>query len=323
MARSEARLQFGVWEGVKELTPQGKLYYLVVLTEPTLNQAGIGALRESRWAKNSGLTAGEAAAALREVQGSEHVLVDTDTEEVFVRTLIRNDGVADQPNILKAACSAARLVQSPKLRKALAAELRKLPSKPPDRIAKGGGRFVHPDPHAVADELDPPQDPTPGRADSTEEAHPGVWTGLGITTGLNPSRSDPERFAKGSKPKGTGTLREPPGVGVGEGEAVPVLEIETWGVARTREKPPRRPRCPQHQHLAEDDPGPNCVPCRDVRVTTEATAGLEVRGRNLEQLMTVRRCRLCDAEGWRYEPGTRIPLAPYERCDHRQLRSAS
>lgn len=323
MPRSEARLHLGVWEGVKELSPLGKLYYFVVLTEPTLNQAGVGAVREGRWAKHAGLSADEAAACFREVQESRHIVVDPDTEEVLVRTLIRNDKVANQPNVLKAACAAAKLVQSPKLRKVLAEELRKLPAKPPDRITKGGGRFVHPDPHAVADELDPPQDPTPGRADSAEEAHPGVWTDLGTTTGLNPSRSDPERFAKGSKPKGTGTLPEPPGVGEGEGEAVPVLEIETWGVARAREKPPRRPRCPQHQHLAEDDPGPNCVPCRDVRVTIETTAGLESRSRNLEQLMTVRRCQLCDAEGWRYEPGARVPLTPYERCDHRQLRSAS
>ncbi len=34
-------------------------------------------------------------------------------------------------------------------------------------------------------------------------------------------------------------------------------------------RPPMKPRCPRHKHLPDDDPGPNCVGCRDARVAAE------------------------------------------------------
>jgi hypothetical protein len=35
---------------------------------------------------------------------------------------------------------------------------------------------------------------------------------------------------------------------------------------------PGRPRCPRHASLPSEDPGPNCVGCRDARLATERTA---------------------------------------------------
>lgn len=161
MARSEARLQFSIWrEGLDGLTPHARLMYVVLLTEPTVNHAGIGAVRSSRWARNSGLTLEEAEKALRELTDGQYLLIDEDTEEVFVRTLIRNDGVADQPNVLKGALREALHTASPALRKAIAAELRKLPPKQPDGVSKAGRPVVYPDPHATAELLDP-QNPSP------------------------------------------------------------------------------------------------------------------------------------------------------------------
>jgi hypothetical protein len=217
MARSEARLQFAIWRGVESLPPLAKLLYVVLLTEPTVNHAGVGALRESLWAQHAGLTADEASKALTQLQDERHVLVDTRTQEVLIRTIIRNDGVADQPNILKAACVAARLVQSPKLRAALAAELRKLPPKPPDVVTPAGRKFVHADPHAVAAELDPRPDPGPGVASDIPNGQVPQNPSQNPSPEPfgNPSGTLPDRNPSGTLPE---PFTEPPGVGVGEGE---------------------------------------------------------------------------------------------------------
>jgi hypothetical protein len=157
MARSHARLQFDIWRGgLGGLGPNEKLLYCVLLTEPTLNHCGIGAMRVSRWAKDASLTMEETEKALRHLSDGAYVYVDEDTEEVFVRTLIRNDGVADQPYVLKGALREALLASSPRIRKALAGELRKLPPRQPDGLSKTGRKVTYPDPHATADVLDPP-----------------------------------------------------------------------------------------------------------------------------------------------------------------------
>lgn len=156
MARSEARLHFDVMEGLRGLSKDAKLLYMgALLVEPTVNQAGIGALRERRWAKETELSPEETQRALGELDAGRFAFVDYDTEEIFVRTIIRRDKVAERPNVLWAACRVAEQVKSPRLRHELAKELRKLPPKPPDKPTKAGGVFVHPDPHAVADRIDP------------------------------------------------------------------------------------------------------------------------------------------------------------------------
>lgn len=168
MARSEARLQFGIWRGLDGLGADGKLLYAVLLTEPTINHAGVGAVRLALWARNASLTAEEAQKALASLVDSQHVLVDEETEEVFVRTMIRNDGVWKQPYVLKGALQEALLTNSAAIRRALATELRKLPPRQPDGVSKAGKPIHYPDPHAAADLLDPQDSPPPVRKPSTD-----------------------------------------------------------------------------------------------------------------------------------------------------------
>lgn len=164
MARSEARLQFGCWRtGLTGLGPHEKLLYCVLLTEPTLNHCGVGAVRMTRWAKDASLSIRETEKALAVLCDGEWVFVDDDTEELFVRSLIRNDGVVNQPYVLKGALREAVLTSSPRIRVALAAELRKLPPRPADGMSKAGKPVTYPDPHATADLLDPPGSPKPTR----------------------------------------------------------------------------------------------------------------------------------------------------------------
>jgi len=83
-------------------------------------------------------------------------VVDDDTEELLVRSFIRNDGVAGQPNVLKMALREAQQTASPRLRSTLATELRRLPPKRSDTAT-----MKYPDPHSMADLLDPEPFPNP------------------------------------------------------------------------------------------------------------------------------------------------------------------
>lgn len=212
MARSEARLQFGMWRaGLVGATAHEKLVYCVLLTEPTLNHAGVGAIRTSRWAKDASLTIEEAEKAIAGLCEGLWVLMDDDTEEVFVRTLIRNDKVAEQPYVLKGALKEALMTVSPRIRLALAAELRRLPARQEDGVSKSGRKVTYPDPHETADILDPPPTPKPSRkgfetlhdsvVDPSETHSEGKGEGEG--EGEGESSVGPNSSSVGARKRGT------------------------------------------------------------------------------------------------------------------------
>ncbi|MGL5908711.1 MAG: hypothetical protein ACRCZP_01840, partial [Phycicoccus sp.] len=203
MPRSHALLQFGALRGLHGCSRDEKLLYIAVLLEPTVNQAGVGARRVSRWAREAEMTEAEVEKALIGLDEKRYVLVDEETDEILVRTIIRRDGVAEKPNVLWAAVRQAVLVESPRLRKVLAGELRKLPAAPPPKTLASGKTFVYADPHAVADTLDPtPPDPAQEPVDNSPE---------------NPSRTLPEPFPNSPAEKGSRTYPRTPGGGGGGG----------------------------------------------------------------------------------------------------------
>lgn len=206
MARSEARLQFGIWQqGLRGLSHGAKLLYVVLLTEPTVNHAGVGAMRIERWADEASLTIEDVEKALAELGRKPQVIVDHGTHEVLVRSLIRNDGVADQPYVLKGALKDALRTASPTLRRVLASELRRLPPRKPDGVSKAGKPVIYPDPHAVAEQLDPSDPQTPYGNPIERVSEP---------TAVSPQTLSRRALAKGSG-KGVETLG---GGGRGGGE---------------------------------------------------------------------------------------------------------
>lgn len=80
---------------------------------------------------------------------------------------------------------------------------------------------------------------------------------------------------------------------------------------------PRKPRCTNHAGLPDDDPGPNCLSCRDTRLLAERQATVD----HLGGRMVIRACGLCDGDGYRLIPGRRVPITPYVRCDHQRDRA--
>jgi hypothetical protein len=89
-------------------------------------------------------------------------------------------------------------------------------------------------------------------------------------------------------------------------------------VPEERGAPPST-RCPTH---VDNPTPPPCGRCKEARIARERW-DTDQSKRDREATLVARRCGLCDADGWRLTPGSRIPLSPYERCDHRPLRSVS
>jgi hypothetical protein len=149
-SRSEARVFTSIWDDEAFIAlPAGRQrMYLFLLSQPDLSYCGLIPLRERRWArKASDLTADQVQAALQglaeplpeglpqglpEGSGGPLILVDEDTEEVFVRSLIRHDGIWKIPNLLKSAREAATLIESPLILAVLLSELRRIPVEKSD-----------------------------------------------------------------------------------------------------------------------------------------------------------------------------------------------
>jgi hypothetical protein len=137
MARKYAQVQHDIWvdPDFVALSAADQRLYMLLLSQASLNHAGVIDLTVARWARYApDSTTEELWASLDRLHGTRFVLIDRTTEEALVRTFIRNDGLYLNVRMLRAALREARQVQSPTLRKALGEELAKLPdvSLPPE-----------------------------------------------------------------------------------------------------------------------------------------------------------------------------------------------
>ncbi len=130
MARSEARIKVSIWtnEEFRSLTRRAQRTYLLATIQPTILLCGVVALTVGRWASFAADgTADDVKEDLDELQRHGFVIIDWDTEEVFVRSFMRNDGVWNGPKTRGAARDQlARSVVSKNLRKAIGVEMGRL-----------------------------------------------------------------------------------------------------------------------------------------------------------------------------------------------------
>lgn len=110
------------------LTARAQQVYAMFCSHSNRNMAGVLPLTLRRWVKStSDATTENLTAALEELSANKFVVVDWDTEELLVRTFVRNDEVYRQPNLMKSARRYALQVESPTLRWALHDEFSRLP----------------------------------------------------------------------------------------------------------------------------------------------------------------------------------------------------
>jgi hypothetical protein len=205
MARSHARFELSLFSADRDgdlasLSAEAKLLYVVIVTDPAVNYAGVVLLRPGVWQEEASLDDERMDKAFAELERGRFTVVDRRTCELLVRSFMRSDKVDKQPNVLKGALAQALHTRSRVLRKALADECRRMAPKRPDGKDKLGRLVVYPDPHATADVLDPDGGPTTGPPNPSGNPSPNPsW---------NPSGIPSEGIGGGTLP---GTLPGTPG----------------------------------------------------------------------------------------------------------------
>lgn len=131
MARNHGRILSAAWAPGSDLRTLDRAHqgmYFFLLSQPNLNHAGLLPLTLRKWAAcAAGDTPASVEAALRHLAERRYVVIDWDTEELLVRTLVRNDGIWKQPKVMLAMVAAAGEIESLTLRRALLNELDRLP----------------------------------------------------------------------------------------------------------------------------------------------------------------------------------------------------
>lgn len=144
MARDHGRIMASIWDDrdFVALSVGAQRLYLFLVSQPDLAHTGVLALRWTRWTRaQAGMTVAQLRADMTELATARFVVVDEDTEEVLIRTLIRNDGIYKQPNIMRRVERTSVEIASPRLRHALADELERLPlDELSDKPTKAGWR---------------------------------------------------------------------------------------------------------------------------------------------------------------------------------------
>lgn len=193
MARSHGRLLTRIWsdDDFRGLTVAAQRAYMLLLSQPNLTHAGTIPLTIRRWATMAGdSTEADMIDALKELERRRYLAIDGHSEELLVRTLIRNDDVWKQPKVFKSAKRDAEAIASRKLRRVLVAELRSLPVTNTEVAADRDAlvaTLTDPDP-------DPPEtvSDTPGQELAIPQANVPCSAGAGSPTPAPfPSHSPP------------------------------------------------------------------------------------------------------------------------------------
>lgn len=130
MARGHGRILTSIWEDSDflALDEREQRLYLFLISQPNLNHAGLLPLTLRRWSrKAAGLTSVELEKRLQALEAARFIVMDDDTEELLIRSFVRNDGVWKQPKVMGAMVSGAMEISSRRLRRALLAEVDRIP----------------------------------------------------------------------------------------------------------------------------------------------------------------------------------------------------
>jgi hypothetical protein len=144
MARTEARIFNSIWKDPAFvcLPASAQRLYMFLLSQDDLSYCGVMPLKKSGWSRKAAdLSVADMERDLKWLEGTDYptdypdresaptplVVVDYETDEVLVRSLMRRDGIWKQPNLLKLARESAESVDSRRICGVLLAELRRLP----------------------------------------------------------------------------------------------------------------------------------------------------------------------------------------------------
>lgn len=129
MARNHARLFTRIWndEDFLDLPADAQRLYMMLLSQQNLSHAGLLPLTVTRWAnKAKDRTVEQIETALAVLEVRFYVVIDRDTEELLVRTLMRGDEVWKHWKVMTAAGRDVEAIASARLRIVAAHEVAKM-----------------------------------------------------------------------------------------------------------------------------------------------------------------------------------------------------
>src|SRR5699024_9739203 len=127
MARDYGKVFTNIWsdQNFKSLSGNAQRVYFQLISQPDLSMAGVLTLAAKRWAlQTADQGERDISEALDELEGHAFVVVDTDTQEVLVRSYIRRDLGWKSPTTMTAIASSARSGLSTVIKRRLAVESR-------------------------------------------------------------------------------------------------------------------------------------------------------------------------------------------------------
>jgi hypothetical protein len=213
--RTEARIFTSIWrdEDFIALPPSAQRLYLFLLSQHDLSYCGVMPLIPQRWAsKAAGMTIADIERDLKSLEGTAYpsanpdpdrartpfVIIDRDTGELFVRALLRRDGIWKQPNLLKQARDSADQIESRHIRGVLLTELFRLPldESGSELVARVVAEFIqdlekncpYPTAYPSANPTDETgSDPSSeGPDEGTDDPAQGIGEGYGSSGGSSP-----------------------------------------------------------------------------------------------------------------------------------------
>jgi len=218
VARSYGRIFATIWDDkdFQARSPMAQRMYLFLVSQADLEHSGVIPLRERRWANACGaLDASQIADDLKELEASRFVVIDEDSEELLVRSLIRRDEIWKQPNVFKSALGGVTAVKSARIRAALAGELQRLDlsgdlarlrdatltalepfENPSGTLSEPLQDPCGPIPEPPQAPSGPPPEPPPEGSQTQKTQDPGPGQ---ETAGQNPSGTLSEPLAKGGE----------------------------------------------------------------------------------------------------------------------------
>lgn len=227
MARSHARILTDIWDDEDFLlcSANAQRLYLMLLSQPDLGHSGLLSITYRRWSGLAADTSEEAIQhGIKELAAARFVVVDEDTEELLIRSMVRNDGVWKQPKVLAVALTEASRMRSRRLRASFVKELERIDVSALPAKTKGDVEALLKDlPKALANARadlqrqappNPPDDPPPHppkedpeQGPKQDQAEPprGWGEGNGGTEGDSPVHEAPADPlpAGASKPRPT------------------------------------------------------------------------------------------------------------------------